>query len=200
MKVSPFEYNVSWARLVSDILSPPVVWAVLAFPIAFRDAPTEIQALTWATMYVVLVCVTPIVYIGMMVKRGHITDMHMKVRQQRIMPFVISIVCAFFAWLGLQLTDAPFVMPLFAVFSLVQLIVMLVITLIWQISVHAISISGATVATAVLFGAIPALITIPLVVLVGAARVKLERHTPAQVIAGTVVGIAVTLMLFHIAL
>lgn len=188
--------TLSWARLVSDVLSPPVVWAMLAFPIALRDEPARGQALMWAGVYIVLVCVLPIVYIGTMVKRGRITDIHMQVRQQRLLPFLVSILCTAFAWLTLGLLGAPPVVPLFALFSLIQLAVMAIITLMWQISIHAISISGATVATGVLFGLLPALFTVPLVVLVGAARLKLKRHTPAQVIAGTALGIVIPLFLF----
>jgi membrane-associated phospholipid phosphatase len=197
MRVGHFEYNADWARLVSDILSPPVVWALLAFPIAFRDAASQSQALTWALVYIALVCILPIIYIALMVRRGTITDIHMRVRTQRIRPFLVSIICTAIAWGILRLMGAPAVMPAFALFSMVQLAIMLAITFVWQISIHAISISGATVALAILFGAIPALLTAPLVLLVGAARIKLERHTPAQVIVGTCVGFAVPLLMFQ---
>jgi len=196
MRVIPFEYKPSWERLVSDILSPPVVWAMLAFPIAFRDAASTQQAVTWAMTYITLVCVLPIIYIALMVKRGAITDIHMKVRQQRIRPFMVSIVCTIFAWNILRLMGAPAVMPMLALFSLIQLAIMLVITFIWQISIHAISISGATIALGALFGMLPALIIAPLIVLVGAARVNLQRHTPAQVVVGSIVGFVVPTMLF----
>jgi membrane-associated phospholipid phosphatase len=148
---------------------------------------------------VVLVCILPIVYIALMVKRGEITDIHMKVREQRVRPFLISIICAAVAVAVLHVMKTPSVMPLFALFTLVQLLVMLVITLIWQISIHAVSISGVTVALGVLFGLTPALVSAPLVVLVGAARLKLDRHTPAQVVAGTGVGILIPLVLFQLA-
>lgn len=197
MKLGRFEYNADWARLVSDVLSPPVVWATLAIPIALRDASDQRSALAWAFVYILLVCLLPIAYIATMVKRGKITDIHMKVRGQRVRPFLISILCAGIAWAIFYLMDAPSLMPVFALFSLIQLLVMLVITLIWQISIHAISISGATVALGVLFGASPALISAPLVVLVGAARIKLHRHTLAQVVVGTGVGVIIPLLLFQ---
>lgn len=197
MKLGRFEYNADWARLVSDVLSPPVVWATLAIPIALRDAPNQGVALAWAFVYIVLVCLLPIVYIAMMVKRGKITDIHMKVRGQRIRPFLISIFCAGIAWAIFYLMDAPSLMPIFALFSLIQLLVMLLITLIWQVSIHAISMSASTVALGVLFGASPALISAPLVVLVGAARIKLHRHTLAQVVVGTGVGLIIPLVMFQ---
>ncbi len=180
--------DISWARLVSDILSPPVVWTALAFPIAFRDAPTQGQALLWAAIYILLVCLLPVLYIGVMVWRGSITDMHMRERKQRLLPYLVTILCTFFAWLVLHFMHAPPVLPLFALFSLIQTIIMALITLAWQISMHSMSITGATMATSLLFGLIPALLTIPLIMLVSAARLNLKRHTPAQILAGTVVG------------
>lgn len=196
MQITKFNYELNWARLVSDILSPPIVWALLAFPIAFREANSSSQAMTWAAVYILLVCIVPIIYIAWMVKRGVITDVHMKVRQQRIRPFMVSIFSTGLAWFALRLMGAPGMMPMLALFSLIQLAVMALITLTWQISIHAISISGATVALAVIFGSIPALLSAPTILIVGAARIKLKRHTPAQVIAGTLVGMVVPLAMF----
>jgi hypothetical protein len=182
--------SVAWARLVSDILSPPMVWGVLAFPIAFRDAPSHQQALLWALTYVVLVCLLPIVYVAMMVRRGKITDIHMQVREQRFRPFIVSLLCTTIAWWVLRFMGAPPVLPMFALFSLLQLGAIALITTVWQISLHAMSISSAVITMSVLYGFIPALLTVPLVVLVSAARLHLKRHTPAQVLAGAVLGIA----------
>lgn len=190
--------EMSWARLVSDLLSPPVVWAAMAFPIAFRDAQSEQQALTWAFVYGVLVCLLPMLYVAWMVRRGTITDIHMRVREQRICPFIVSLVCTSIAWWVLRVLGAPPVVPLFALFSLVQIAVMAVITLVWQISVHAMSITGAMVAAFALFGPLWAVLLLPLVVLVGAARLELKRHTLSQVVAGSVLGLMIPIVLFAV--
>ncbi|MCU0498596.1 MAG: hypothetical protein MUF87_14690 [Anaerolineae bacterium] len=201
MKIKDYLNNseITWARLVSDILSPPVVWGALAFPIAFRNAPTPTHALLWALTYILLVCILPIVYIALMVRRGQITDIHMKLRHQRFRPFIVSLICTTIAWWVLRFMGAPAVVPLLALFSLVQLAVMALITLVWQISLHAMSISGAAIALGFLFGGGAALLTLPLVILVGAARLKLKRHTPAQVIAGTILGVIIPFILLSLA-
>ncbi len=188
--------NMSWARLVSDLLSPPVVWAVMAFPIAFRDAKSEMQALTWAFVYGVLVCLLPMLYVAWKVHQGKITDLHMRVREQRIRPFLVSLLCTTIAWWVLRGLGAPPVVPLFALFSLIQLVVMTIISLVWQISVHAMSITGAMVAAFALFGPVWAVLILPLVVLVGAARLQLRRHTLSQVLAGSVLGLMIPIVLF----
>lgn len=187
--------RISWARLVSNVLSPPVIWGFLAFPIAFHDATSPNEALLWALTYCLMVCVLPAVYIGFMVWRGHISDLHMEVRQERIRPFVVSLVGTGLAWGLLRLMDAPPLLPLFAVVSFVLLGTMLLVTTVWQISMHAMSITCAVVATGALYGLGPALLVSPLIPVVGIARLKLRRHTPAEVVAGGLVGAVVTVLL-----
>jgi membrane-associated phospholipid phosphatase len=192
--------GIAWARLVSDILSPPVIWGALALPIAFRDAETSEQALLWAFTYITLVCLLPLVYIALMVRRGTITDIHMQVREQRIRPFVVSLIFTTIAWWTLRFMGAPSVVPLLALFSLIQLALMTLITLVWQISMHMMSISGAMVALGFLFGTTAAIVVLPFVILVGAARLKLKRHTPAQVVAGAALGVLIPMVLLTFAL
>ncbi|MBK8032181.1 MAG: hypothetical protein IPK17_22420 [Chloroflexi bacterium] len=126
----------------------------------------------------------PAVYIAWMVWRGKITDVHMRVREQRIRPFIVSIVCTALAWQALQLLGRALTAPLFALFGLIQIAVMLAVTLKWQISMHSMSITGAVITTGALYGVVPALVLSPLIPVVGAARIKLQRHTLSQVIAG----------------
>lgn len=184
-----------WARLVSDLFSPPVLWGALAFPIAFQAANSREQALTWALIYVGLVCVLPLIYIAWMVKRGKITDIHMAVRQQRIKPFLVSIVTSTIAWWTLRALGAPSVVPLLALSSLIQLSVLAAITLVWQVSMHAMS-SGAAVIGAVWAYGTPALwVTLPLLVLVAVARLRLQRHTVPQVVVGALIGLTIPLLL-----
>ena len=187
--------RISWARLTSNVLSPPVIWGVLAFPIAFREAKSREQAILWALTYTVMVCILPALYIGLMVWRGHITDLHMQVRKERIRPFIVSLIGTALAWGMLHLMGAPPLLPFFALVSLVLLVSMLLVTLVWQISMHAMSITCAVVAAGALYGLGPALLLSPLIPVVGVARIKLRRHTLAEVIAGGILGGGVTLLL-----
>ncbi len=188
--------QASWARLVSNLFSPPLVWAAAALPIALRDASTPQQGLGWALVYIGLVCLLPLAFVAWMVQRGSISDLHMQVRRERLRPFVVSLLCALLAWWALGALAAPPVMRLFALFSVVQIAIMAGVTLVWQISMHTMSISGSVVAAGAFFGAAPALAVLPLVLLVSAARLRLRRHTIAQVLAGAAVGVLVPVALF----
>jgi hypothetical protein len=179
----------SWAEVVSNVVSPPLVWGLLAFPIAARDARAVDQAIVWALIYIFFFSIVPILYISLQVHRGIITDMHMPMREERIRPFLVSLLSGSLGAIILSRLDISTLMHVYIATTLLQLALMGLITTFWQISAHAISISGATVIVAVIFGPLPAFILSPLIPLVAVARLNLYRHTRTQVIAGIAVGV-----------
>jgi hypothetical protein len=181
--------------LVSHLLSPPVVWGVLVVLIAFRYARSEQQALTVAAAYGLFVCLLPGLYIFWMPRRGAISDIHLSTRRERPRVLLVSALGAGMAWGVLRWMDAPPGMPLVAVITLALLAVIGLVSLVWQISMHATSISAAVVATGAFFGIVPALMVLPLALLVAAARLHLKRHTPAEILAGTLVGALIPVLL-----
>ncbi|HLY25001.1 MAG TPA: hypothetical protein VKQ72_01600 [Aggregatilineales bacterium] len=178
----------NWAEFISDVISPPVVWAIMAFVIAGRDANSAGEAITWALIYITLLSVIPTLYILIQVRRGNITDMHMPLREERIRPFFVAIASGILAILLFSAIGASVWMRVFMISSLVQLILMALITTMWQISVHTMCISAALATIALMFNASIALLLAPLIVIVALARLRLHRHTLSQVVAGIVVG------------
>ena len=185
----------SWARIVSDLVSPPVVWAVMVIPVAAEYADTPLQAAFWAILYSMFICVIPVGFIAWMVKTGKIGDIHMKERRERFRPLLVTIICTSIVWWLLRRFDAPAPFPLLALMTLVQVTFMMLVTFVWQISMHMMSIAGAAVVTGIIFSTSAAMTLIPIVMLVGAARLRLKRHTPAQVIAGTIMGALVPVLM-----
>lgn len=190
-----FHHRLPWERLISDLLSPPVVWAFLAFPVALRAAGTAQQALQWALVYIALVCVLPAAYIGFEVWQGRITDVHINLREQRLRPYLVSLMGTGLAWLVLQLMGAPELMPMFTLFTLIQMAMMLLLTTRWKISMHAMSITSAVITAGVLYGLTTFLLLTPLILLVGTARVRLRRHSIPQVISGILLGGGITVVM-----
>jgi hypothetical protein len=189
-----FSRRPSWARLVSDIVSPPVVWAVLALPVALQYSQSTQNAIFWALLYGFFICLLPIIYVAYNVKRGNITDLHMKERRERFRPLLVSLLSTAMVWWLLKVLGAPRAFPLLAMMSFIQIAVIALITLAWQVSMHMMSIAGAVVAVGILFSTGTAFMVVPLVPLVAAARLNLHRHTPAQVVVGTVIGSVLPVM------
>jgi hypothetical protein len=186
--------------LVSHVLSPPIVWAALVCVIAFREAESQAQALLWTAAYGVFVCLLPGLYILWLVRRGVVTDVHLRRRQERPRILLVSAACAGLAWWTLRWLGAPPGIPLVAVITLAMQAIATLISLVWQISLHATSISAAIIATGAFFGLIPALVALPLALLVAAARLHLKRHTPAEILAGMLVGGLIPVLLVAVGL
>jgi membrane-associated phospholipid phosphatase len=185
----------SWERALSDILSPPMVWGALVFPMAIRATGSLQAALPWALIYVGLVCILPAAYIAIQVWRGHISDVHINLREQRLRPYAVSLTGAGLAFIAMVVLSAPQLMTLFTLFTLVQMALMLIFTTRWKISMHSMSITSAVVTMGLLFGLMVFLLLTPLILLVSVARIRLRRHSIKQVVAGIVLGGGVTLVM-----
>jgi membrane-associated phospholipid phosphatase len=187
------KYRLSWARLVSDVLSPPIVWTLIAFPLGLLGTVSIANALASATLYSFLSSWVPVLFIVWMVRRGHITDIHMKVRKQRRIPLLVTIIMSFIGWQCVRLLGASPALVSFTFYTSIGITLMSVVTLYWQISLHAMAITSATTIILLFFGMRYALALVPLIPLVSLARLNLHRHTPLQILAGASVGILIPL-------
>lgn len=184
----------SWEALLSNLLCPPVLWAALALPVSYRDAVAGQQPLLWAAAYICFVCLLPTLYVGVNVLRGSITDLHLRERRQRHRPYIVSILCALFAWLALGLLGGTEIIRALALFSAANMAAMAAITVFWQISMHTMSASSALVALAIFFSPLVALPFAPLPALIYAARHRLGRHSHAELLGGALLGALLSLL------
>lgn len=183
------------ARLVSDILSPPLL-AVAGLALATRLFDSTGDYL-WLVYYLFLVIVIPMAYLLWKLYTGEISDFHVRVREQRMRPMLVSLFCALIGWISLWLGDGPRGLMIIAGLGMIQMALILLVTSRWKISGHGVAIGGITVFAVGIFGreAWPLLLAIPLVAW---ARVRLKRHTLAQTVAGSLLGIAMTLLLLQL--
>jgi membrane-associated phospholipid phosphatase len=88
------------------------------------------------------------------------------------------------------------VVEFFVLAAIVMIGILSLVTLFYKISFHGATISAAATVTLMVAGssAWPIMLLVPLV---GWARVRLERHTPRQVIFGSLVGALIALILVH---
>jgi membrane-associated phospholipid phosphatase len=131
----------------------------------------------------------PFVYVVWLVKRGEVTDIDVRLRKQRARPLAITILCTGIAWIVLMVGLAPTPMTVLAGAMCVLAVTVFVVTLRWKISVHSAAAAGAmTMMWAVLGTPLPLVVVVPLVAW---SRVRLQRHTLLQAMAGAVLGLAV---------
>jgi membrane-associated phospholipid phosphatase len=179
------------------VFAPAPTVAVLLLVVAWRSAPTAAEAVKWGLLAALFASFIPLGYILRGVRRRRLTDHHVGVREQRPLPLLVGIASVLVGLALLAAWGAPRdLVPLVAA-MVVGLSTSLLVTLFWKISVHAAVTAGAVVILVFVFG--PALLTlVPLVALVGWARVEVGDHTPAQVVAGVGLGAAVAGVVFSL--
>jgi membrane-associated phospholipid phosphatase len=185
-------FYIQFARFISTAFSPAII--TLPFILLVALYTHEANALLAAGIIVFFLSVGPMGYIFYGVKTGKFSDVDVSIRSQRTGPFVFGLASGLLGLLILELTHAPHLMTIIMLLILVCGVILMVTTFWWKISMHASAISGAVTMLGVLYGKIilPAFV---LVALVGWSRVVLHRHTRAQVIGGSAVGILLTFAL-----
>ncbi len=173
------------ARVITNLFSPPVLAApLLALGVWLSHTPG-----TWryAALYLVIAVLIPLLDLLWLVERGRISDWHLADRRHRRRPFAVSIACSTFALLLLVKLGAPPVFVALVRAALLQAVLLFLITLAWQVSIHSATMAALATLSVLALGTQATGVVI-LVPVVGWARVHLGRHTVAQVAAGTFVG------------
>jgi len=142
----------------------------------------------------------PIAIILFMKAQGRITDMDVSDRNERLVPFVYAII-SFGFWCAYL--DSVLKVPSFlfwtAVCSVLALIACALISRKWKISAHLASMGGVVgmVIGMLLYFGINAPVTVSLLLVLSLllmyARIYLDAHTPAQTVAGFLLGLVFTL-------
>jgi len=184
--------TVGWVRVArrfSNVVSPPVIFAILALALSWYELGFW-DGLLWAAVYGFWVSLAPILFVLYLLQTGRISDLHMNTSKERRWPYVASVFGAVIAFIFVLIFNGPDLLLCLSIFSIIELATLSIITNFWMISIHATSISAATVIVGLVFGLVPALLLMPLDILVAWVRLYLRRHTWAQVVAGLTLGLA----------
>jgi membrane-associated phospholipid phosphatase len=186
--------RTSLARAVTEILAPPNLAVAQLLLVSWYSSP-RLAALGWGLLTATFCGLIPYGIVIAGVHRRRWTDRHVRVRQQRPVPFLAAI-ASFLAGLALLVAlGAPRQVVALVVAMLTCLAATLVVTLWWKLSLHTAAASG-TVAILVLTFGPPLLLAMPAIALVAWSRIRLGDHTPAQTLAGAVLGGLVATTIF----
>ncbi len=184
------------ARWISHVISPHIVGVVLTSAMALQYSPEPIRALLWLVGLMPLLVLPPLGYLLWLVRRGKLADIYMPERETRLRPLTMMMVWLLVCLGLIRYWQAPVMVELFVLAATIMIGILSVVTLFWKISFHGATITAAATAMVLVAGssAWPVMLLVPLV---GWARVRLERHTPRQVIYGSLVGALIALILVH---
>lgn len=179
--------GIRLARLFSNIVSPPVMFAVIGLVLALRELPFW-PAVVWAAVYGFFVSLTPILFVLYLLRSGRILELHMSNTAERHLPYLIAVLSSLIVLGLILLLDGPRLLRCLALFNIVTLIILGVINARWLVSFHATAAMAMTTIMGLVFGVTTGAALLPVVGLVAAVRLYLRRHTVAQIAGGMVVG------------
>ena len=116
-------------------------------------------------------------------------------KEQRMVPYLISILCYFACYYLMELLHIPHIISIILLIALFIQILCAIINVWWKISTHTAAIggvAGSIIAFSLIFAFNPVWwfsLVIILAGMVGTSRIILRQHTLSQVIAGFLVGL-----------
>ena len=171
--------------------------SVLSFPIffAFGWIDAGVLGLGWATLTFLVMTGIPLVYLVIGRQKGWVSDFEMTQRVERPRFILVSLSSDVLTLVVLEIFRAPHLLRMMALTYLCLGLTMLTISSYWKISLHMAGVGGFSTALVFVFG-IPASIAFLSLPLVAWARWQRRKHTPAQLVAGTLTGMLVTALVF----
>lgn len=182
----------------------PLLMPVLAVYLAITFDPylTLFLAPSKAQLMLIVVglatFVFPLVNLFFLKQAGIITSYGLMIRKERLAPTITSLVYFGLGYYLLLKGSLPVVLYSMYLGAVISVVLALIITLKWKISMHAIGIGGVLGSMYGLFKVheyvhLPLLIALILACgWVMTARIALGAHTPAQVYAGMALGFVTT--------
>jgi hypothetical protein len=195
------------ASLLSALLHP-LILPTLGIIILFNlDTYLSYSIPSQAKKFIVLIifvnsAVAPLLSILLLKKTGIIKDVLLDNRSERMFPLLLSAVYFFITYYLLRKVALPSIIYFYIIGATILVLLTLIITFRWKISIHMTSIGGFTgflISLALLLHIdINWLLILSFVAsgLLGTARVKLNAHDLPQVFAGYAMGVGVMLLLF----
>lgn len=177
------------AHFISAVSNPPLV-AIPVFLVINYVLLYGGDWLWFSGLSILFVSILPIITSTLWIKRKEL-EVDMPQREDRIYPLLMVILSYIIGVMVLYTLGAPTLITTLMICYLNNTVVVLLFSLYWKISIHAMGIAGPATAIIYLFGWTGLVFSL-LVPLVLWSRLYLKRHTPAQLIVGTVLGYLLT--------
>jgi len=184
------------AFLISVAFSPYLVTVIFISIVSYLYAANLEQFLPGILIGLLFIVVIPLGYSFWLLENKKIADIHLSDHQERKFPFTVGAASSVIGAVILFIFQLP--TPILAVASAYALnaVIICLITWQWKISIHSAFFTASVLIVMLLFGSkfwSLFLFWIPL----AWARIHRRKHTAEQVLAGAVVAVLVTFVVFH---
>ena len=177
----------AWARRVTYWLEPKN-WLIVTV-VAIGWHADGRAGIGWGLLAALFTAVLPTWFISDGVRHGRWSDRNVGARRPRLAVLAFSAASVAAGLILLATGGAPHLLTGYLAFMLASVALLAAVTTVWKISIHCAVASGSVVILALTYGPL-VLLGYALVALLGWARVTVQDHTVAQVVAGSVLGAA----------
>ena len=175
----------AWARRCTYWLEPKN-WLIVTV-IAIGWHADGRAGLGWGLLAALFTAVLPTLFISAGIRRGRWSDRNVGARRPRLVVLAFITASVATGLILLLVLGAPRLLTGYLAFMLASVAVLASVTVAWKISIHCAVASGSVAILALTYGPV-VLCGCALVGLLGWARVAVDDHTVAQVVACAVLG------------
>lgn len=178
-----------FAELISEIFGPHFWMPVLIILLLVRTGLNNNQLTVLLPSLITLLLLVPFLYLHVALKMGWISKWDIPKREERRPIIIIFTLCSIISFILVKHLGTTMLVDLFILLLITGFIAGLV-TVFWKISIHMVLDTTGILLTNFLLGwhLWPLFALIPLV---GWARLRLKRHTLAQITAGVLLSVTI---------
>ena len=172
-----------WAKILSFVFDGSFISIPIFIIICMIVVDDFLAALGWAFLCLIFGMLLPFLYIFFLYRKNKIYDIHIPEKSNRIKPLLFTLLSYISGLIVLYMLEAPIFLKVIFILTIVSTSILTAITYYWKISMHASWITFVVITFNVLLGPWM-LLLLPLIPIIGWARVKARRHTTPQVVLG----------------
>jgi hypothetical protein len=171
----------------------PQVSSIYAFALLFAYANIQLGYLAVAVLFSSLIPLASLAYHVFVMKGDPDVE-----RKERKGLFAVAIASYLIGVVALSYSAAPFIFTALMLSYLINTVVAALVTKYFtKVSIHVWGISGPSVAIFYDYGPVGLLFMLFLAGMVGAARIKLGKHTPKQVLLSFLLSVPITFIVIY---
>ena len=191
------DFMNKFATTISYIFDGSFISVPIFLIICLMVVDNKIEAMNWALLCLLFGTVVPYLYICFLYKKKEINDMHISEKENRIKPMVVSCISYIIWFIILYVLEAPKILKSIFAVIIVSTIILTIITFFWKICLHASVITFIVITFNILFESKWMLLMVPLIPVIGWARVRIKKHTVNQVILGVGISTVTTFFIYY---
>ncbi len=189
------------ATIISTVFHPLLLPTLGLFVIFSTQShltfiPFEYRRLVTIIVFV-STCILPLSIMPLFLQIGLIKSLQMESTRERIIPLLTTAGFFVLGYFFLKKFPLPSFIPLFFLATIITVLLSILITFFWKISIHMVGIGGllgAVISMALKYNvntAIWVILITAIAGIIGSARLFLEAHNSKQVYAGFLLGLVV---------